>query len=281
MRLVLLSLLAAGLAAPAARAQMEIGPQVLPNNYVLQSQLQRDLFERATGNQGAAPTQAPNQAAPTPAPVPAPAPAPAPSTGGGGMFGLPLAPQGAAPQAAAPGAGMVTTYQASPEVTQRVREQFLGWVQQRSGAETAGQMRQVMQQQDVLALWAQQMAADGLKPGDVVDALTAYWVQNWQMAHGVENTTPAQVMGVRAQVAPLLARNEAFGRMNDAQRQEMAEMFIYNQFLQGSAWVMAGQQNNPALKAQLGEAAVQRFRTEMNIDLKALQLTDRGFVKRS
>ncbi|WP_419898498.1 DUF6683 family protein [Roseomonas sp. USHLN139] len=280
MRLLLLSLLAAGFAAPAARAQMHTGPQVLPGHHVLQIQVQRDLFERATGGQGAAPTPAP---APVPqaAPAPSPAPSPAPPLGGG-MFGLPLGPQGGGSpgQATPPGAGMVTTYQASPEVTRRVREQFLGWVQQRSGAETAGQMRQVMEQQDVLALWAQQMAADGLKPGDVVDALTAYWVQNWQMAHGVEETTPAQVMGVRAQVAPLLARNEAFGKMDDAQRQEMAEMFIYNQFLQGSAWMMAGQQNNAALKRQLGEAAVQRFRTEMNIDLKALQLTDRGFVKR-
>ncbi|WP_159996298.1 DUF6683 family protein [Roseomonas sp. 18066] len=245
MRLLLLTLLAAGIAGPVAQAQQS-----------------RDLFERAIGNAGAAP-------------------APTPPAGGRGMFGVPLGPQAAPAPAPAPGAAMVTTYQATPEVTRQVREQFLGWVQQRSGAETAGQMRQVMEQQDVLALWAQQVATDGLKPGDVVDALTAYWVQNWQMAHGVEETTPAQVMGVRAQVAPLLARNEAFGKMDDAQRQEMAEMFIYNQFLQGSAWVMAGQQNNPALKTQLGEAAVQRFRTEMSIDLRALQLTDRGFVKRS
>ncbi len=168
-----------------------------------------------------------------------------------------------------------TAYRASPEVTRRVRQQFLGWVAQTAGQQGAAELGRVMQQQDVLALWTEQMGRDGLRPGDVADAFAAYWVQNWQMATKLEHTTPAQVQSVRAQVAPILAANPAFRRLSEAQRQEMAEILIYNQFLQGTAWMAAP---DAATKARLGDAAVARFRSEMGLDLRQLTLTERGFV---
>lgn len=165
-----------------------------------------------------------------------------------------------------------TGYTASPAVTVRVREQFLAWIRQTSGAPGEAAMRQVMQQNDILALWTKQMRSDGLKPGDLADAFAAYWVQNWQMANGVETTQPAQVMAVRRQVA------ETMGGFTEAQRQELAEVFIYNQFLQGTVWMEAGQRGDTAMKRKLGDAAVARFRNEMKLDLRALKLTDQGFV---
>lgn len=165
-----------------------------------------------------------------------------------------------------------TRYVASPAVTARVREQFLAWIRQTSGAQGEAAMRQVMQQHDIFALWTKQMQSDGLRPGDLADAFAAYWVQNWQMANGVETTRPAQVMAVRRQVAASMAG------FTEAQRQELAEVFMYNQFVQGTAWIEAGQRGDAAMKRKLGDAAVVRFRNDMKLDLRALKLTDRGFV---
>lgn len=170
-------------------------------------------------------------------------------------------------------AAQPTSYRASPAVTKRVQEQFLGWIRQTSGAPGESAMRQVMQQQDILALWAKQAGGDGLKPGDLADAFAAYWVQNWQMANNVEMVSPAKVMAVRRQVAATMG-----GRFTEAQRQELAEVFIYNQFIQGSVWIDAAQKGDTAMKRKLGDAAVTRFRNEMKLDLRALKITEDGFT---
>jgi hypothetical protein len=137
-------------------------------------------------------------------------------------------------------------------------------------------MRQLMTQHDILAMWATQMRTDGLRRGDLADALTAYWVQNWQMANAVETTPPAHVQAVRAQVAAGLSANG----LTDAQRQELSEIYIYNQFLQGTAWIDAGEKGNRDMQRKLGDAAVARFQREMQVDLRSLNLGEAGFTPR-
>lgn len=170
---------------------------------------------------------------------------------------------------------VATTYRASPAVTARVREQFLAFVKQTSGAKGETALRAVMAKHNVLALWAKQAAGDGLMAGDVADAYTAYWVQNWQMANGVETVPPSQMRAVRRQVARSMNVP-----LSEAQRQELAEVFIYNQFVQGSAWIDAAERGDQVLKGKLGDAAVLRFKREMRVDLRSLDLNDAGFIAR-
>jgi hypothetical protein len=131
---------------------------------------------------------------------------------------------------------------------------------------------------DYLALWAVHVAQDGLRPDDVADAGAAYWVENWEIANGIDTATPAQVRAVREQVHATMLAKPSFARLSDAQKQEMAEIFIYNQIVQDANYVAAMKAGNRAITGRLADAAVARFRNEMHLDLRRLALTDRGFA---
>lgn len=187
----------------------------------------------------------------------------------------------------APGAGLSaqrgaaaanTRYRPSPAVSSRVRGQFADFVAKRDPT-NGDRLRQAVQQKDLLGAWEKHVAVDGLRRGDVADAMTAYWVQNWQIANNVPFANRAQVQGVRGQVAQALGSNPAFARLDDAGKQEMAEVFMLNFVAQGSAFSDANARKNTTLSRQLSEAAVARFRNEMSIDLRQLKLTEAGFVR--
>ena len=182
----------------------------------------------------------------------------------------------------APASGQVvsvnTRYRASPAVTSRVKGQFADFVVKLDPA-NGPRLRQVVQQQDLLGVWERHVSADGLRRGDVADAMAAYWVQNWQIANNVPFTDRTQVQAVRGQVYRALGSNPQFPRLDDAAKQEMAEVFMYNFVAQGSAFSDAAAKGDKTLSNRLGDAAVARFRTEMGVDLRGLRLTAQGFVR--
>jgi hypothetical protein len=191
----------------------------------------------------------------------------------------PQAPGGRAGAAPAPGRARAvdTRYRPSPEVSARVRRQFADFAAAQSPGEGV-RVRQAVLQKDLLGAWEQHVAVDGLRRGDLADAMTAYWVQNWQIANTVAFTDRAQVQAVRGQVVRALGASPDFARLDDAGKQEVAEAFMLNFVAQGSAFSDAQARGDAALAARLSEAAVARFRSEMQIDLRRLQLTPAGFA---
>jgi hypothetical protein len=169
-----------------------------------------------------------------------------------------------------------TRYRASPAVSKRVRAQFAEFVV-RADPPNADRLRVFVQQNDLLGAWAKHVAVDGLQRGDVADAMTAYWVQNWQIANQVPFASRRQVQAVRAQISDALATSSAFASLGDAARQEMAETFMLNFVAQGAAFSDAMTRRDAGAAARLSEAAAARFRKDMNLDLRRLQLTESGF----
>jgi hypothetical protein len=177
-----------------------------------------------------------------------------------------------------PAASVDTRYRASLVVSTRVRGQFADFVAKTDPA-NADRLRRTIQQRDLLGLWEKHVAIDGLRRGDVADAMTAYWVQNWQIANNISFADRAQVQAVRGQIRRSLVANPAFARLDDAGKQEMAEVFMLNFVAQGSAFSDAWAKGDKALGRRLSDAAVARFRNEMGVDLRGLRLTAQGFVK--
>ena len=171
-----------------------------------------------------------------------------------------------------------TRYRASPAVTARVKGQFADFVAKADPA-NGPRLRQAVQQNDLLGAWEKHVSTDGLRRGDVADAMTAYWVQNWQIANNVPFTNRTQVQAVRGQVYRALGSNPRFARLDDAGKQEMAEVFMLNFVAQGSAFSDATAKGDKGLSNRLSDAAVARFRSEMNVDLRQLKLTPAGFVR--
>lgn len=173
-----------------------------------------------------------------------------------------------------------TAYAPSPAVSQRVRRQFADWVGQQSGPEAGRRMAGILSTGDPVKSWAGIVGGDGLRPGDVADALTGYWVLNWVMANGADNNR-AQAQGALRQVRGMIADNPAYARLGPAQRQEMAETLMLNFLLQHAAYVDAMKRGDRDLARRLGDAANARFKTEMGVNLRQLNLTPAGFVRRA
>ena len=184
----------------------------------------------------------------------------------------------AAPRApAAPSRGVVrTSYRASPAVSTRVRSQFAQFVGRNSGREAEQRVRSVLANGDPIGSWSGIVRSDGLRSGDVADAMAAYWVMNWVMANQGDNNR-IQTLAVRDQVRRSIAGGPV-ARLDDAGRQEMAEVLMLNFLVQHAAYVDAVQRGDNAMARRLGDAAVTRFRNEMGVDLRRLRLTDAGFV---
>jgi hypothetical protein len=170
-----------------------------------------------------------------------------------------------------------TRYRGSPAISAQVRAKFADFVA-RADPGNAEQLRKVIQQQDLLGMWEKHVAVDGLRRGDVADAMTSYWVQNWQIANKVPFASRAQVQAVRGQVARALGASPAFAKMGDAERQAMAETFMLNFVAQGSAYSDAVNRRDAAAAARFSDAAAARFRIDMNLDLRRLTLTEAGLV---
>ena len=108
--------------------------------------------------------------------------------------------------------------------------------------------------------------------------MAEYWVTNWLIANHRMEAPPRQVQAVRAQVYRAFGSNPAYARLDNAQRQELAEVLVYNMLLQGEVAGDAMRRHDTALIARAGDGAVGRFRNEMGVDLRKLTLTDSGFA---
>lgn len=182
------------------------------------------------------------------------------------------------PAAAAPvrPSAVQTTYRASPQVTSRVKRRFAAFVGEHGGDEAG--LAAAMDREDFFARWGRHVSQYGLRRGDVADAMTAYWMINWQIANDVHDVSRDQVLAVKRQVLSGMGGDASFRGLNDAQKQEMAEALVLNFIIQSVAYEDAMKAGDTAMQGRLQDAAVARFRNEMNIDLRRVRLTEAGFA---
>ncbi|CAN7255641.1 hypothetical protein LJR225_001202 [Phenylobacterium sp. LjRoot225] len=170
-----------------------------------------------------------------------------------------------------------TRYRASPTVTDRVKRQYIAFIGKSLGPQAAGEYETALARRDFVTNWAQLVAPEGLRAGDAADALAAYWMLNYLMANGLVDVSGASGRVVAEQIRRSLVSNPTFARLNEAQRQEMAEVLMLNFITQQAAYEHAMGARDDALKRKLADAAVARFRNEMGVDLRQLRLTRAGF----
>ncbi|WP_159998735.1 DUF6683 family protein [Roseomonas sp. 18066] len=175
---------------------------------------------------------------------------------------------------------VVTSYRADPAVSARVMRQFSAFVARQNNTADVAAMEAQLRQADLPGLWQKIWGGDGLRAGDLVDAQASYFLINWIIANGQGDTTRAQTQAVRAQLAGIIAGTPSAPRLTEAQRQEMAEVLILNGAIQAMAYVDARNANDRAALSRLAEAAATRFRSEAQLDLRRLAVTEAGFSAR-
>lgn len=237
------------LAAPVSIASAQDMPTVMPDNYVLSDILNKQRVDAAIGSRQGGESRQDH---------------------GGSSGRMTVGPTRATQVA--------TTYRASPAVSARVRRQFSEWMGKQTSAQGGRRVAEALDRVDPVRNWAQIVGADGLRPGDAADALASYWVLNWVMANGGDSNRD-QVMAVREQIRPTITSSPAYARLNEAQRQEFAEVLMLNFLMQHAAYTDALRQGDRDTQRRIGDAAVARFRSEMGVDLRRLRLTSQGFVR--
>jgi hypothetical protein len=173
-----------------------------------------------------------------------------------------------------------TRYRADRTISARLREEFASHVAQSLGPGAGEQVRAELRRRDPIESWSAIVAGRGLAPGDAADAVTGYWILNWEIATRGTGTS-RQAQAVRRQVLPLMTSHPAYTALGDAQRQEFAEVLMLNFLVEHTAYVEAVQRQDEPQLQRLAEAAVERFRTTTGVDLRILDLTDQGFVPKS
>jgi hypothetical protein len=172
-----------------------------------------------------------------------------------------------------------TSYRPSPTVTARQQRTFLNDIRWSVGVEARDQLREAFSQRSHLDIWQDLVAADGLTTGNVVDALTSYWVLNWIVANGAYDIEIDHAP-VREQLELAFRNDRAFQRLGDQQRQELAEGYILNFLLEHAALRQALEQRDPQALMALSAAAVTRFRQKMRVNLLTIVPGPQGFTPR-
>lgn len=172
---------------------------------------------------------------------------------------------------------IVTTYSTSPQVSAKAQRQFLDFIRERSGEEAEQAVAGIFAQRSPQDMWAELVAADGLVPGDAVDALTSYFALNWVIANQ-QPEAEFSLAGVQRQVRAAMQGDRTFQALDEAGRQEFAEVLMMNFLLQQAVLSDAYVREDAQMMQQLSDAAVARFKSEMGVDLRTLQPTSDGLT---
>ena len=167
-------------------------------------------------------------------------------------------------------------FQSSTAVSQQVRNQFIQALKKASPQFT-DEIKQKLQQQDVIGDFARDMAPYGLRADDVADTMTAYWLTMWLVANQEQIPSVTKVKAVQNQVRTVMLHNEQVIQAPEATRQTMAEIMIYETMIVLGLRANANRTGHPAQLQQLANSAYQNM-LKQGINLRELKLTSSGFV---
>lgn len=170
-----------------------------------------------------------------------------------------------------------TSYPPSAVISARIQRQFLDTIRWSIGSEARDNLAAAFDGRPALDIWQDLVASDGLKTGNVADAITAYWVLNWVTANARYNYK-VDNGPIQAQMQAAMAADANFRSLTNLQRQEMAEGYILKFLVEHAALNDAMARKDVAALSKLALGAVTRFRQEMGVDLLALEPGPDGFA---
>jgi hypothetical protein len=171
------------------------------------------------------------------------------------------------------------TFQPSAEVSRQFRAQYIARYASSDRPDVV-QFRQLLEMQTWVSDFRTDANAYGLNGNDVADAMTGYWVRTWMVVNDQPAPSIEQVHAVNRQIRAGLATNPNFAQMSDAERQEVAELLIYQQSLAYGLYKGAVSTGATEKKQQL-QQMVNATMMQSGIDLTQMDLTNSGFQVRS
>lgn len=164
----------------------------------------------------------------------------------------------------------IANYQVSANVTNQVRARLrdgLGKVANSSAEQ------QLLANIDFEAVFDSAMKKHGLRSGNMIDAMTGYWLTMWSIVHRAPFPDRAAIDGTRAQMA-VLATQSGIANVRSDDRQRESQKLIWQTVLAMSAQRKAGV-DAAGLAAEMNKVAVSQ-----GMDLARMAVSNEGFVAR-
>ncbi len=173
-----------------------------------------------------------------------------------------------------------TSYRPSASMSTRIQREFIESIRWSAGPETRNSLGTAFSEKSHLEIWQELVAKQGLTTNNVADALTAYWVLNWITANGAY-TAEIDNAPIQRQLRAAFAADANFIKLNDQQKQRIAENYILNFLLEHAALNQAVAARDVDMLTKLALASVARFQRDMGVNLLALVPSAEGFAPRA
>lgn len=166
------------------------------------------------------------------------------------------------------------SFRADPAVRNQVYARTVALVRKADPASAAA-LRDLLMSGKAHAQAVSYLARYGMSANNIVDASTLYLATAWFASRGDGgDPTPAQMRGLRRQVAVAMAGTPGMLTASDALKQEIAEASIIQAMVSGSLANEAAR--NPRAGGPLRAAAVRGVQASYQIDLSRMTLTAEG-----
>jgi hypothetical protein len=166
-------------------------------------------------------------------------------------------------------------YVVSPAVHQQVFTDLIGRVRAKD-PQSAQAIQSAFANYDYDKLYDGIAGPYGLSGNDAGNAITAYLVLGWLIANGQQDVPAgrAAALAARTQIAGTLARNDVVPREKWA---ELGEDLKLQFLIVHSGWQTSLKENDAR---HYSDEIARRFSQQFGIDLRAISLDQRGFVRR-
>ncbi|MCJ2189073.1 DUF6683 family protein, partial [Novosphingobium beihaiensis] len=165
-----------------------------------------------------------------------------------------------------------------PRATVR-KQNFAQFVAQTRAVDPDGaeKLQHLLTSVDVMNEVQKQLGRYGMRTDNLADALAAYLACAWFATRAsTDDPTPAQMHGLRNQVARAIGASPEFADATDAMKQQLAEAnLIQAVIISGYAETAKAQ---PALRAQIASAVAEGARKSYGLDLRSMSLSSHGLV---
>jgi len=175
------------------------------------------------------------------------------------------------------GPSFVATFTRDPDVIETVRQRFILFYAGDDPDNRAIMAREV-ESGVYHARFRELMEQRGLEPrlDDLVEVSTARFVVLWEIIHG-EDVSPEKARGVREQLRAKYAEDFWMKRMEDAEKQELAETFVLHVAATEIAVAEVLRRDDPEL-LRLYRAGIQHGLLPEGPQLDRLTITEAGFA---
>lgn len=158
----------------------------------------------------------------------------------------------------------------------KLREEFVvTYAQDRPDAAT--DMRNMMQQNDLVQVMAGFIQLQGLDSGSMENLIAFWYGQGWAVANQKPLPTAQQYQAIAAQVQRHFDKTSTLKNMGNAARQTFFEQNAYALFVTKANYEVYLRKGKTDVMARMAVATQEGFK-KMGLDLKNLQLTNRGLV---